>query len=60
MLPCNVTVESAGEGATVVRIADPEVMMTVGDLGEVEALRQVGGEARSRLMRVAESLQKTA
>ncbi len=60
MLPCNVTVESAGAGATVVRIADPEVMMTVGDLGEVEALRQVGGEARARLMRVAESLQKTA
>jgi len=58
MLPCNVTVESAGEGATVVRIADPEVMMTVGDLGNVEELRQVGGEARSRLKRVAESLKQ--
>jgi uncharacterized protein (DUF302 family) len=58
MLPCNVTVESAGEGATVVRIADPEMMMTVGDLGNVEELRQVGGEARSRLMRVAESLKQ--
>jgi len=60
MLPCNVTVESAGEGAIVVRIADPEMMMTVGDLGNVEQLRQVGGEARSRLMRVAESLKKAA
>ncbi len=58
MLPCNVTVESAGEGATVVRIADPEMMMTVGDLGNVEELRQVGGEARARLMRVAESLKQ--
>jgi len=60
MLPCNVTVESAGEGTTVVRIADPEMMMTVGDLGNVEELRQVGGEARSRLMRVAESLKRAA
>ena len=56
MLPCNVTVESAGAGESVVRIADPGMMMTVGDLGEVEELRQVGGEARSRLMRVAEAL----
>lgn len=56
MLPCNVTVESAGAGRSLVRIADPEVMMTVGDLGGVEALRKVGGEARTRLLRVAQAL----
>ena len=56
MLPCNVTVEAAGEGRSLVRIADPRMMMTVGDLGEVEALRQVGGEARERLQRVAAAL----
>lgn len=56
MLPCNVTVETAGGGRTIVRIADPEVMMTVGDLGTVDVLRQVGGEARARLIRVAEAL----
>lgn len=58
MLPCNVTVEAAGEGRSLVRIADPQMMMTVGDLGTVEELRQVGGEARERLQRVAESLSR--
>jgi len=56
MLPCNVTVEAAGEGGTLVRIADPQMMMTVGDLGGEKALQQVGGEARERLLRVAEAL----
>lgn len=56
MLPCNVTVEAAGEGSTLVRIADPQMMMTVGDLGDEQALQQVGGEARQRLLRVAEAL----
>jgi len=56
MLPCNVTVEAAGEGSTLVRIADPEMMMTVGDLGGEQALQQVGAEARARLTRVAEAL----
>lgn len=58
MLPCNVTVEAAGEGASLVRIADPHMMMTVGDLGNVEALRQVGSEARERLQRVAVALNR--
>lgn len=56
MLPCNVTVESAGAERSLVRIADPQVMMTVGSLGTVDVLREVGGEARSRLIRVAEAL----
>lgn len=59
MLPCNVTVEAAGEGSALVRIADPEMMMTVGDLGGEAALQQVGGEARARLTRVAEALRAT-
>lgn len=56
MLPCNVTVEAAAQGSTLVRIADPEMMMTVGDLGGDEVLQQVGADARARLMRVAEAL----
>lgn len=56
MLPCNVTVESAGEGSSLVRIADPGMMMTVGGLGDIEALRQVGEEAHTRLARVAQTL----
>ena len=56
MLPCNVTVESAGEGSSLVRIADPGMMMTVGGLGDIEALRQVGEEAHARLAKVAQTL----
>jgi uncharacterized protein (DUF302 family) len=56
MLPCNVTVESAGEVTSLVRIADPAMMMTVGDLGSDAALQEVGAEAKTRLTRVIESL----
>lgn len=56
MLPCNVTVEAAGSGASAVRIADPQMMMTVGDLGDSAELREVGNEARERLTRVAAAL----
>jgi uncharacterized protein (DUF302 family) len=56
MLPCNVTVESAGMDDTIVRIADPEVMMTVGTLGDNPDLVNVAREARARLERVAQSL----
>jgi uncharacterized protein (DUF302 family) len=56
MLPCNVTVESAGMDDTIVRIADPVVMMTVGTLGDNPDLVNVAREARARLERVAQSL----
>jgi uncharacterized protein (DUF302 family) len=58
MLPCNVTVEFAGEAASLVRIADPAMMMTVGELGSDVALQEVSSEARARLTRVVESLRK--
>ena len=57
MLPCNVTVESAGQISSLVRIADPAMMMTVGQLGSDPALREVGAEAQARLLRVTELLQ---
>lgn len=56
MLPCNVTVEATGSSASAVRIADPQMMMTVGDLGDSAELREVGNEARERLTRVAAAL----
>ena len=56
MLPCNVTVESIGIEDTIVRIADPVVMMTVGSLGDNPDLVNVAREARARLERVAQSL----
>lgn len=55
LLPCNVTVEADGAGS-VVRIADPDVMLSVGGMDQDPALRSVATEARVRLSRVAEAL----
>jgi uncharacterized protein (DUF302 family) len=57
LLPCNVTVETAPDGrGSVVRIGDPDVMMTVGGLDAGPPLRAVAHEARARLERVAVAL----
>ncbi|MEW5872589.1 MAG: DUF302 domain-containing protein [Chloroflexota bacterium] len=56
MLPCNVTVESDLQGGSIVRVANPEVMMQVGSLGDNPELRQVAEAARARLERVAQAL----
>jgi len=56
MLPCNVTVEASPDGFTLVRIADPESMMMVGEFANNPALREVAQEARARLLRVAQAL----
>jgi uncharacterized protein (DUF302 family) len=58
LLPCNVTVESAGDARTIVRLTDPEVML--GGLGanmpaEVTA---VAKDARERMVRATESLKR--
>ena len=59
MLPCNVTVEADPEGGSIVRIADPAVMLQVGDIGHDPVLREVADEARARLERVAKFLEET-
>jgi uncharacterized protein (DUF302 family) len=57
MLPCNVIVEENDDG-TLVRIADPAVMMQVGGLADDPVLQEVGSEAEQRLKRVAEALKR--
>lgn len=55
VLPCNVVLEDAGEGRTVVSIADPRSMMgSDGDAGS--ALADLGDEAATVLQRVADRL----
>jgi len=54
LLPCNVTVEADGNSASIVRIANPETILTVGSLEEDKELSAVALEARQRLERVAE------
>jgi uncharacterized protein (DUF302 family) len=56
LLPCNVTVEADGSAASIVRIANPELILSVGSLEEDPELSAVAQEARQRLERVAEFL----
>ena len=56
LLPCNVTVEAAGEGRALVRIIDPDQMMRAGGMDANPLLAEVGAEARDRLARVAAEL----
>jgi uncharacterized protein (DUF302 family) len=59
MLPCNITVEAAPEGGSIVRIADPDVMITASGMDRNQVLREVANEARAKLERVAQSLEKS-
>jgi len=52
LLPCNITVEELEEGNSLVRIANPEVLMAVGDLRDNPTLIQTAQQARGRLEQV--------
>lgn len=56
MLPCNVTVEEEPGGGSIARIANPEMMLTVGSLQDNPTLLEVAQQAKSRLERVAAAL----
>ena len=56
LLPCNITVEEESEGKSIVRLANPETMLTIGNLEGDPVLLEVAQEARARLERVAEAL----
>ena len=58
LLPCNITVEELPDRTTMVRIADPEVMLR--PLGEDPTLRDAAREARERLMAVVRGLKQHA
>jgi uncharacterized protein (DUF302 family) len=53
LLPCNVTLAQADEGAIDVAIIDPIVMLSVGDY---PALQPIAAEAAERLQRVVNAL----
>ena len=55
LLPCNVTVEAEGPGS-LVRIGNPEMMLSVGGMEQDATLHAVAMEVRERLARVAEAL----
>jgi uncharacterized protein (DUF302 family) len=60
MLPCNVTVEATPAGGSLVRIADPDVFLQVGDFRHDKALQAIASEARVRLQRATKALAASA
>ena len=56
MLPCNVTVEAAADGGSIVRFANPDAMLSLGGAATHPALSQVAADATVRLTRVAQAL----
>jgi uncharacterized protein (DUF302 family) len=56
MLPCNITLEEGRNGGSLVRIANPETMLHLGEWQKIPALSEIAREARARLERVAMEL----
>lgn len=56
LLPCNVTVEAEDDSTSMVRIANPHVILGVGSLEKNPEISAVADEAHTRLERVAEAL----
>lgn len=57
MLPCNVTVEETPDNNSLVRIINPQTMLSFGEFSKNPILSQVAQDAHTRLKRVAESLE---
>jgi uncharacterized protein (DUF302 family) len=53
MLPCNITLEEELNGGSLVRIANPEMMLHFGEWKDNTALNEVARHAQARLERVA-------
>jgi uncharacterized protein (DUF302 family) len=58
LLPCNVTVESVGERRTIVRLTNPEALLSTVALASSHELESVARDAGSRMARVAETLRR--
>jgi uncharacterized protein (DUF302 family) len=58
LLPCNVTVEWMSDSGTVVRLTDPEALLSSVALKGTPELTAVARDARERMLRVADSLSK--
>jgi uncharacterized protein (DUF302 family) len=56
LLPCNVTVEARPEGGSLVRLVNPDLLLSAGRLADQPELQEIATDARRRLERVADSL----
>jgi uncharacterized protein (DUF302 family) len=59
LLPCNVTVDSIAEGRTVVRLTNPEALLSNAALTGAPELATIARDARDRMLRVAETLKRS-
>jgi uncharacterized protein (DUF302 family) len=55
LLPCNVTVEADGD-ASIVRLIDPEGMLSAGGVERTAVIEELMADAKTRLARAADSL----
>ena len=60
LLPCNVTIESVGKRRTIVRLTNPEALLSSVALGSSHELESVARDAGGRMARVAETLKRAA
>jgi uncharacterized protein (DUF302 family) len=60
LLPCNITIESAGPDRVTVRIQDPAALLALSGLGADPELQRLMKEARTRLIRVSDELKAHA
>jgi uncharacterized protein (DUF302 family) len=58
LLPCNVTVESAGDARTIVRLTDPEALLGGAAGHSAPELATIAHDARARMVRATESLRR--
>jgi uncharacterized protein (DUF302 family) len=59
LLPCNVTVEARPEGGSLVRLVNPDLLLSAGRLADRPELQEIATDARRRLERVADSLRRS-
>ncbi len=58
LLPCNVTVEEAASGQSIVRLTDPLALLGSAPGALSPAIRDVANDAHARMSRVAAALQR--
>lgn len=58
LLPCNVTVESTGEGRSLVRLTDPEQLLGGVAAGLAPHMGEVAKDARARMVRATDALKR--
>jgi uncharacterized protein (DUF302 family) len=60
LLPCNVTVEARSDRGSLVRLVNPDLLLSAGRLADRPEIQEIAADARQRLERVAASLRGTS